>query len=219
MKTFLNKLLKNFVLVYSWPYLPWHLVAIVATYFLVTLGLDWYYFSLTRSLDISWLWVPAGILGGLLPILIPAVLFVIAKYHKDQDLFSKSLVLAQAAMLGWLVSSIYKVFTGRIPPDLTNSAIDTSHGFRFGFWEGGIFWGWPSSHTTVAFAMVISFLVLGSVSRKAKYLAFIYALYIGFGASIGFHWFSESFAGVVIGTIVGVVVGRSYKLKNASINS
>jgi hypothetical protein len=25
--------------------------------------------------------------------------------------------------------------------------------FRFGFWRGGVCWGWPSSHTTIAFAM------------------------------------------------------------------
>jgi membrane-associated phospholipid phosphatase len=33
--------------------------------------------------------------------------------------------------------------------------MDSRHGFQFGFLKGGIFWGWPSGHTTVAFSMAL----------------------------------------------------------------
>ena len=120
--------------------------------------------------------------------------------------------LLQATILGSLISSTYKAFTGRIQPNLSNTLIDSSHGFQIGFWEHGIFWGWPSSHTTIAFAMVMAFVTLFPGSRKVRVLAPAYAFYIGIGISTNIHWFSEFFAGAIIGTVIGVVVGKSFSL-------
>ena len=120
----------------------------------------------------------------------------------------------QAAFLGWLISSTYKVFTGRThPPHIAQAVVDTSHIFHFGIWLGGIFWGWPSSHTTVSFA--IAFAIISFLPKKAipAICALIYALYIAIGASASFHWFSDVVAGIMLGTLIGVIVGRSFAQK------
>jgi len=109
--------------------------------------------------------------------------------------------------------TFYKALTGRVHPPrlLIESTIDISQEFRFGFLRGGVFWGWPSSHTTMAFAMSITLLMLYPKNKIVRYLALIYALYIGFGVSISIHWFSDFVAGAIIGTVIGIVVGKSFR--------
>jgi membrane-associated phospholipid phosphatase len=87
---------------------------------------------------------------------------------------------------------------------------DISHVFRFGFLRGGVFWGWPSSHTTIAFAMAVTIFTLLPKQRWAGYLALAYALYVGLGVSVTIHWFSDFVAGAIIGSVIGVIVGRSF---------
>jgi membrane-associated phospholipid phosphatase len=121
--------------------------------------------------------------------------------------------IGQAELIGSLVSSAYKAFTGRIHPVLsfsTDPGPDLSHGFRFGFLRGGVFWGWPSSHTTIAFAMALTVFTLFPRQRWMGICAILYAFCIGIGVSMTIHWFSDFVAGGIIGTIVGIVVGKSF---------
>jgi hypothetical protein len=60
----------------------------------------------------------------------------------------------------------------------------STHIFRFGFLRGGVFWGWPSSHTTIAFAMAVTILMLFPKQKWVGYMAITYALYIGLGVSM-----------------------------------
>jgi membrane-associated phospholipid phosphatase len=115
----------------------------------------------------------------------------------------------QAEVIGALVAAAYKAMTGRAHPSHGVGA-DISHVFRFGFLRGGVFWGWPSSHTTVAFAMAITIFTLLPKQRWLGYLAITYAFYIGVGVSMTIHWFSDFAAGAIIGTVIGAVVGRSF---------
>ena len=123
----------------------------------------------------------------------------------------KAGALAEAGVIAWLISSAYKVFTGRIQPEfLTNiSSLDITREFHFGFLQNGIYWGWPSSHAAVAVAMSVALVLLFPNNRIARYGALLYALFIALGASIGFHWLSDVVAGAIIGTLVGVVVAKS----------
>jgi membrane-associated phospholipid phosphatase len=77
-----------------------------------------------------------------------------------------------------------------------------------------MFWGWPSSHTTVAFAMAFAIFTLYPKQKWLGLLAIIYALYIGIGVSMTIHWFSDFLAGAIIGTIIGMVVGKSFLTYN-----
>jgi len=38
-----------------------------------------------------------------------------------------------------------------------------------------------------------------------------YAFYVGVDVSISIHWFSEFVAGAIIGSLIGAVVGKSFK--------
>ncbi len=211
MQHFFRSLLPNLIACFSGRNLLWHGVAILGTFVIVMSGFDWWYFVTAQSLPIQFLFSSA-VIGGLVPMFLPLGLIVWGLIRKNKTREIVGWALLQATILGSLISSTYKAFTGRIQPNLANTLIDSSHGFQIGFWEHGIFWGWPSSHTTIAFAMVMAFVTLFPGSRKVRVLAPAYAFYIGIGISTNIHWFSEFFAGAIIGTVIGVVVGKSFSL-------
>ena len=41
-------------------------------------------------------------------------------------------------------------------------------------------------------------------------MAILYAFYIGLGVSMTIHWYSDFVAGAIIGSVVGIVVGKSF---------
>ena len=138
----------------------WNLLAIGLTYVLVASDFDWLYFESTRGALLFAVMFPAALLGFLVPVLLPIVLYVFGKTRNSPALKNLAFLLGEVAVLGWLVSSFYKIFTGRIQPEFltTLSNVDISKDFNFGFFRNGIFWGWPSSHATVAFAMSSAFI-------------------------------------------------------------
>jgi membrane-associated phospholipid phosphatase len=190
--------------------LLWHLFATGATLLMVSSGFDWMYFKATRPFA-RYLF-PAVILGWRVPVVFPIALYIIGSVRKDLHTVCTALSTAQAAVIGLLISSSYKAFTGR--PGLRYSArtlVDTSHEFHFGFLKGGVFFGWPSSHTTIAFAMAATIWALYPTSKAARYVALLYALYIGVGVSMTIHWFSDFVAGAIIGSVIGLTVGNVFK--------
>jgi membrane-associated phospholipid phosphatase len=219
-KDFLASVPKNFIRSFSGKNLFWHLTAIALTVAIVMSGFDWYYFLSVRGESLNIIFFPGIIVGGLLPILLPLGLVIVGRRSRNGVTKVYGWALMQAALLGWMISSLYKSVTGRVQPDLSGvvAATDQSRNWHFGFWEHGIFWGWPSSHTTVAFAMVATFVVLLRGKRSvAKWLAIVYAFYIGIAVSFSIHWFSEFVAGAIIGTVIGVTVGKWWKDKCAAV--
>lgn len=195
----------------------WHLLAILLTYILVRTDFDWWYFTHTRGVVLQYILFPAALIGGFMPLLVPLVMYAWGTMNKSAHAMQAGLAVLQAAILGFFISGTYKAFTGRIQPPLhLGKLIDDSLGFRFGFWRGGVFWGWPSSHTTIAFAMATAIYVLFPKNKIVRVLAIAYALYIGIGVSTNIHWFSDFVAGAIIGSVIGVTVGRSY-LKRLSV--
>ncbi len=151
-------------------------------------------------------------MGGLLPILVPLFLLLVGKVRKSIKTIYTAWALGQAGIIALLISDVYKAITGRTHPNfgVTLSA-DITRVFHFGFLRAGVFWGWPSSHTIVAFAMSLVLIILYPKNKKLGFLVLAYTLYIGFGVSITIHWFSDFIAGAMIGVIVGRVVGRNFK--------
>jgi membrane-associated phospholipid phosphatase len=209
MKQFLLSLPLNFIGCFKGRMIIWHLVAIILTFVLVTSGFDWFYFCSTRSPALrSCMW-PAVVIGQLIPLTVPLYLLLVGGIAQNAITTRTGWALGQAALLGWFMASFYKAFTGRI--HLPRSvAVDTSHIFRFGFMRGGIFWGWPSSHTATAFAMAFTLFTLCPRQKWLRIGVVAYALYIGVGVSMTIHWFSDFVAGAIIGTVIGVTIGKSY---------
>jgi len=209
MKQFLVTVPRNLVGCFKGWKLVWHIIAVLLTFILVMSGFDWRWFLATRNPALrSWMW-PSIIIGGLLPIYLPLLLFAFGFLAKNTRTILTGWAIAQAELLGALIVVAYKAFTGRAHP-VHNVGADISHVFHFGWLRGGVFWGWPSSHTTIAFAMALTVFTLYPKQRWLGCLAILYALYIGVGVSMTIHWFSDFVAGAIIGAVIGLVVGKSF---------
>jgi membrane-associated phospholipid phosphatase len=187
----------------------------LSTYIIVVAGFDWKYFQFFKGSRLYYILFSAAFVGALMPVFVPTVLLILGKVRKNFSLLNTGFALGQAAILGSLISSFYKILTGRAHPDIlqTLNNVDVTHIFNFGFLRGGIFWGWPSSHTTMAFAMAFTLWALYSKNKIIRALALAYALYIGLGVSMTIHWFSDFVAGAIIGIVIGTVVGRAFKTR------
>lgn len=210
MNTFLRTLGANFVASCSGRNLIFHGTAIALTAVLVLSGFDWWYFTELQIPGVRAVLFPALVIGMLFPIILPIIMYLMGKIGRETGIVHAAFALAQAAILGFLISSIYKAFTGRIQPDLANMNTDISHDFQFGFLRHGIFWGWPSSHTTVAFSMAFALIYFYRGNKGILLSALLYAFYIGIGVSTSIHWFSDFAAGALLGTAIGTTVGKSY---------
>ncbi len=207
---FLYTLPRNILRSFWGRNLLWHILAIAATWLIVSSGFDWFYFEETRPFA-RYLF-SAVFLGWLVPVVFPVVSYIAGAIRQNRRLIYAAYSAAQAAVIGLLVSSFYKAFTGR--PGLRHASVrmaDTSREFRFGFLRGGVFFGWPSSHTTVSFAMAAAIWRLYPDSKVTRCTALLYALYVGVGVSMTIHWFSDFFAGAIIGTVIGLAVGKAFR--------
>jgi len=218
------RLPRNAIAIFTGRNLLWHGAAIALTIVIVTSGGDWAYYRWTRADAFFALARPALRLGMLMPILGPLVILLGGEATKNRRLITTAWALGQAAILAYLITSCYKAITGRRPPPfhghvgtlaLNGSELtDSSHGFQFGFLKGGIFWGWPSGHTTVAFSMVLCLIMFYPKNKLIVFCALLYALYIGLAVSATIHWASEFVAGAIIGSVIGMTVGRSFRAES-----
>ena len=208
-RPFFYKFFRNLAACFTLRNLWWHALAIALTFVLVASGFDWWWFEHTRGDGFFALFIPAAVIGFIVPILTPLALLLLGSARQNA-----AYALAQSAALAWLISAFYKALTGRVHPELFGTggtSIDLSHIFQFGFLQGGVFWGWPSSHTMVAFAIAATAVLLYPHSYKIKAAALSYALYVGISVSLTIHWFSDFAAGAILGTLVGIIVGKSFR--------
>jgi len=174
--------------------LLWHLIAIIVSIVLVVSGLDWRYFLDTRFPTLWSLFFPAVPIGGLLPIALPLVLLALGGICRSRSTWLTAWAISQAEVIGGVVAAGYKALTGRAHP-ARGVGTDLTHVFKFGLLRGGVFWGWPSSHTTIAFAMAVTVFKLYPKQKWLGYLAITYAFYIGLGVSITSIGFRISWQG------------------------
>ena len=212
------KVFKNIAACYTWRNLAWQVLGFFLTYVLVVSDFDWHWFLATRFTAVQIFAFPPVILGLLVSVFLPIVIYFIGVVQKNFSLKNTAYAVAQAGILGLGISSTYKVFTGRVGPHgfgpIGNTLLDISHQFQFGIYRGGAFQGWPSSHTTTAFAIAFALYTLYPNNKFIKYFSVAYAFYIGIGVSTNIHWFSDFVAGAILGTIIGIAVGKSFLERN-----
>ncbi len=210
------RLTKNVAECFSGKNLLWQFLAMILTFVLVISDFDGKYYEYFQNSAISKYLFPAVFIGLLVPVVTPAIFLIWGLIKKSGKTLNTGYALIQAAALGWLMSAFYKTFTGRLgPPEhIAQSGLAAAGGlskvFNFGFLRGGVFWGWPSSHTTTAFAFALTLVMLYPKSKTIKFLALFYAVYVGVGVSMSIHWFSDFAAGAFFGSIVGIVVGKAF---------
>src|SRR5258708_39724067 len=155
MKQFFLTLPRNIINCFKGRVIVWHVLAIIVSVACVMSGFDRLYFTATRNSTLQNWMFPAVRVGGLLPIALPLALLVGGWLFSNVTIKRTGWAIGQAALIGSLISSAYKSITGRAHP-VHDPGTDISHVFHFGFLRGGVFWGWPSSHTTIAFAVEFS---------------------------------------------------------------
>jgi len=207
-KSFAYDISRGIRVVFTGCFLFWHLLAIVLTYILVVSGFDWWFFSVTRGDAVLFLGASAGLLGLFIPLIIPLLFYGFGVVRRTARYNLLAVHSFQAVVISFFIIAGYKALTGRIQPDFFDygAVNDISRAFQFGFLRHGIFWGWPSSHAGVAFALSTFLFLWFRNKRWIGVFALFYASYIAFGASVSFHWFSDVLAGVIVGSLVGYVV-------------
>ncbi|HTY88294.1 MAG TPA: phosphatase PAP2 family protein [Candidatus Acidoferrum sp.] len=212
MKQFVMTIPRNVIGCFKGWMIVCHLVAIALTVILVLSGFDWNWFVATHSPALrAWMWPAVGI-GGLVPLVLPLYLLISGVIVKNARRKWTGWAIGQAELIGALIAATGKAFTGRAHPTMAHGiGPDYSHVFRFGWMRGGIFWGWPSSHTTIAFAMAVTVFMLFPKQRWLGCIAICYGLYVGIGVSMTIHWFSDFVAGAIVGSVIGAVVGKCFR--------
>jgi membrane-associated phospholipid phosphatase len=212
---FASGILAGVINIYRDRNVLWHIFAAGATFVLAVSGFDWWFFSVTRGELANTLGMLAGIIGFFVPVAIPTLFYIGGGVTGNGEKINVALGLVQAAVVAMLVIAVYKAFTGRVEPEFLAAVAtdDSSREFLFGFLRYGIFWGWPSSHTGVAFAMSVFLMLWYRRKLWVGALAMIYASFIAVGAAMSFHWFSDVFAGIIVGSLIGYVVYKGYKTK------
>ncbi len=207
-------LVENTLAIYRGTRLLWHVAAAAITALLVLTGIDWWFYTETRIGILVPIVFAAGIGGFFAPVVVPLALYLYGDFAQSARAKYAGLAGAQAVILAWCISSFYKALTGRIEPEFLTTLLteDRSRTFNFGFLEYGIYWGWPSSHTAVAFALAVA-VALCMRGKTARIFGATYALFVGLGAAVGFHWLSDVVAGAIVGSLVGYVVGTHFALR------
>jgi membrane-associated phospholipid phosphatase len=189
-----------------------YFLAGACTYAIVNSGLDWEWHR--NVIDHRWLRESGfvSVRGGpVVAYTVPSALYLYGLLNKNSNIQVTGLALGQAALLGIGVSCTIKVFKGRVSPDNLTNMNNYSNEFRFGLLRGGISEGWPSSHTTVAFAMATTLIELYPDNTAIKIGALTYASLIGLGVSMNVHWSSDVVAGALIGYSIGKTVGSGFR--------
>lgn len=199
-------------------FIAYYLLIIFGTILIVQTNFDWNYFIYVNSHFNKFILFFTDMLGFVIPVLFLIFIGIYTYLYKNHETrkihLYKLHVLANSILLGFFSSVIIKILTGRqSPPDhgLVESWVNNSHNFKMGLLQEQILGGFPSSHTTVFFALAFTICFLYPKNYLLKYSSLLVALFVGLGVSLGWHWFSEFYAGIILGLVVAKIVSETVK--------
>jgi membrane-associated phospholipid phosphatase len=207
-----NGMGRNMIGSFTYQYGLHYIIGTAASYGLVESGADWRWYR--NAVEHPWISNTGRIsivTGPIVSVALPLGLYLYGRSEKDAGLQITGLALGQAAINAAVITSVLKAFTGRVGPQHKTEVTDYSRDFRFGFLRGGIYQGWPSSHTATAFSMATALMELYPDNTAIKIGGWTYASLIGLGVSTNIHWFSDAVAGALIGYAIGTMVGISFR--------
>ncbi len=168
---------------------------------------------------------PVVFSGMFLPFIAGGSLYAYAKLKNDNKVLGASFAVIQASITELIYNSFLKAITGRPHPDWqhVSDMKSLSKKFRFGFLRGGVFWGWPSGHTSATTAVVSALMGYYPNSTWLKIAGFSLMAYTIFGVSAfhrgGMHWFSDAIAAAFMSYAVGSTIGKYYRSRFSNVNS
>ena len=204
----------------------YHLGGAAATAILVTSGADYYvnkYFNEHEEYGNAT--VPVVRAAMYFPIVIFGSLFAYGKLHKDYEAVGASYAVLQSSIIAFGYNTILKGLTGRPGPDWRHNddMEDLSKTFRFGFLRGGVFWGWPSGHTSSTMTIVSALTSFYPHKTWLKAMGYSYVAYMVLGVSSvnrgGMHWFSDAVAASLMSYAIGSTVGKYYRSRFGQYNT
>ncbi|MDP3150366.1 MAG: phosphatase PAP2 family protein [Ignavibacteria bacterium] len=197
-----------------------HLAGVASTFILVTTNTDYqvhkYFneheqFSNAARPVIHWAMYFPFVIGG--------SLYAYGKLKHDDEAMGASFAVCQSSLIALSYNSLLKAITGRPNPNWRNNQDmeELSKTFRFGFLRGGIFWGWPSSHTSSTMAVVSALTNFYPDKTWLKIAGYGYVGYMVFAVSSlgrgGMHWFSDAVAAAFMSYAIGSTTGKFYRNK------
>jgi len=195
-----------------------HLAGVASTVLIVTTNTDYYvhkYFYDHEQYGEAAM--PIIRAGMFIPFVAGGSLYAYGKLGKDDRAVAASFAVLQASLVAFLYNSLLKAVTGRPNPDWQHHTDmkELSKTFRFGFMRGGIFWGWPSGHTSSTMAVVSALTSFYSEKTWLKVAGYSLAAYMMFGVSSlhrgGMHWFSDAVAAAFMSYAIGSTIGKYYR--------
>jgi len=163
--------------------------------------------------------VPPVRMAMLFPFVISGSLYAYGKFKPDKMAEGASFAVLQSSLIAFLYNSMLKAITGRPHPNWRNSSDmkKLSKTFRFGFMRGGVFWGWPSGHTSSTMAVVSALTNFYPNKDWLKIVGYSYVAYMIFSVSSlnrgSMHWFSDAVAAAFMSYAIGSTVGKFYRSK------
>ncbi|MGE5352294.1 MAG: phosphatase PAP2 family protein [Acidobacteriota bacterium] len=195
-----------------------HLAGIASTALLVATGSDYYVFKYFNDHPAYGNAArPVIHFAQYFPFAIGGALYAHGKLNSDQEAVAASFAVLQSSALAFVYNSLLKAITGRPHPNWREESdmMSLSKQFRFGFWRGGIFWGWPSGHTSSTMAVVSALTSFYPDKTWLKIVGYGYTAYMIFGVSSlnrgGMHWFSDAVAAAFMSYAIGSTVGKYYR--------
>ncbi|MHB8581575.1 MAG: phosphatase PAP2 family protein [Ignavibacteriaceae bacterium] len=196
----------------------YHLAGIASTILLVNLNVDYNVEHFFNQHEEFGKWGHPVVFSGMfLPFIAGGSLYAYSKIKNDDETLGASFAVLQASLIELIYNSTLKALTGRPNPDWRhNSDMESlSKTFRFGFLRGGMFWGWPSGHTSTTMAVVSSLINYYPDKTWIKIAGYSLVAYTIFGVSSvnrgGMHWFSDAIAAAFMSYAIGSTVGKYYR--------
>jgi len=194
------------------------------TYTLVQTGYDWKWRQFSHNhKSVANAGMPAVATGGLAPVIVPLSLYGAGRYTEDLKLQTAGVAVAQASIISTILTTGIKALTSRREPhirgdDRRDAKEDFSDDFKFGFFERVPFDGWPSGHTSAAWAMAATLTEFYPDNIPLAIGLYGYAFYMGLGVSTTIHWLSDGWAGALFGYAVGKTVARHFVEKDSRLS-
>ena len=216
--TLFSNIGKNFINSFKGDNLYLHLAGIASTIVLVNGNVDYHvehYFN--QNPQFGQAASPIIRVGTLFPFIVGGSLYALGKINSNNETLGASFAVLQSSLLAFLYNSFLKAITGRMHPDWKHYSDmkDLSKTFRFGFMRGGIFWGWPSGHTSSMMAVISALTSFYPHKTWLKIAGYSMAAYMIYGVSSfhrgGMHWFSDAVAAALMSYAIGSTVGKYYR--------
>lgn len=197
-----------------------HLAGVASTALIVTTNIDYYvhnYFYEHEQFGIAA--IPIIHYAIYIPFVTGGSLYAYGKLNKDDRAVAASFAVFQSSLVALAYNSLLKAITGRPHPDWQDSTDmkSLSKTFRFGFLRGGVWWGWPSGHTSSMMAVVSALTNFYPEKTWLKITGYSLVAYMMFGVTSlhrgGMHWFSDAIAAALMSYAIGSTIGKYYRSK------